>query len=122
LVHRSGGDLVSAMFPITSTERAGWQRRAAAELVVILDAHRDLPVIAWTVASAGSTLTGRVEAAGSAERVRAVFHDWRSALVLAEHSETIVWSGTCYLRAVAWRDRVRVALTATVYDDAGEQV
>ena len=113
---------MSELFPITHGVRAGWQRRAAAELAVILDVHRDLPVIAWTVEPAGSTLTGRVDAGGSTEQVRAVFHDWRSALVLAEHSETIVGSGTCYLRAVAWRDRFRVALTAMVYDDAGEQV
>ena len=110
---------MSALFPITHTERAGWQRRAAAELAAILDAHRDLPVIAWTVESAGSTLTGRVEAMGSAERVRAVFHDWRSALVLTEHSETIIWSGTYYLRAVGWRARVRLALSATVFDADG---
>jgi hypothetical protein len=105
---------VSAMFPITQGEQSGWQRRAAAELAVILDAHRDLPVIAWTVGPAGSTLAGRVDALDSEEQVRAVFHCWRSALVMAEHSETVVWSGTCYLRAMGWRARVRLALTASI--------
>ena len=105
---------MSVMFPITQEEQASWQRRAAAELVVILEAHRDLPVIAWTVGPAGSTLAGRVDALESKEQVRAVFHCWRSALALAEHSETMVWSGTCYLRAVGCRARVRLALTATI--------
>jgi hypothetical protein len=108
---------VSAMFPITQAEQSLWQRRAAAELAAVLDAHRDLPVIGWTVGPAGSTLVGRVDSLGSAEQVRALFHCWRSALVLAEHSETVCGSQTTYLRAVAWRARVRLALTATVVDD-----
>lgn len=107
---------MNPMFPVTAAEQAGWQRRAAAELVIMLDVHRDLPVITWTIGSAGTTLSGRVNGPGG-EQVAAVFHRWRSALDLAEHSQTSCGSGACYLRAVAWRDRVRVALTATVYDD-----
>jgi hypothetical protein len=48
------------MLPITHGERAAWQRRAAVTLVEILDAHKDLPVIVWAVANAGSTLVGRI--------------------------------------------------------------
>jgi hypothetical protein len=114
---------VSAVFPITQGEQADWQRRDAAVLAAILDTHRDLPVIAWTVGAAGAMLSGRVTGPGPAAAVRAVFHDWRSALGLAEHSETVGEAGTCYLRAVGRRDRVRLALTATVFDDDGtEQV
>jgi hypothetical protein len=105
------------MFPITHGEQAGQQRRAAAALAAILDAHRDLPVIAWTVGPAGAMLSGRVAGPGPAATVRAVFHDWRSVLALAEHTETTCGPGTCYLRAAAWRDRVQLALTATVFDD-----
>jgi hypothetical protein len=110
---------VSALFPITQGERSWWQRRAAAELVAILDAHRDLTPVAWTLGRDGSTLVGRVDVTGPPEHVRAVFHDWRSVLTPAEaqYSETVCGSGACYLRVVAWRDRVRVAVTATIYDD-----
>ncbi|HEX9164769.1 MAG TPA: hypothetical protein VF862_02590 [Gemmatimonadales bacterium] len=108
---------MSVLFPITQAERAGWQRRAAAVLAAILDTHRDLPVIVWTVGPAGSMLSGRVAGPGSEAEMRAVFHDWRSALCLAEHSETVGGSGICYLRAVGRRERVRLALTATVFDD-----
>jgi hypothetical protein len=114
---------VSAMFPIVQAEQAGWQRRDAVVLAAILDTHRDLPVIAWTVGPAGAMLSGRVPGRGPAAAVRAVFHDWRLALCLAEHSETVGGSGICYLRAVGRRDRVRLSLTATVFDDDGvEQV
>lgn len=108
---------MSAMFPIVQGEQAGWQRRAAAVLAAVLDTHRDLPAIAWTVGPAGSVLSGRVACPGPAAMVRAVFHDWRSALCLAEHNETVGGSGTCYLRAAARRDQVQLALTATVFDD-----
>lgn len=108
---------MSAMFPITQAEQAGWQRRDTAVLAAILDTHRDLPVIAWTVWPAGAMLSGRVVGPGPAATLRAVFHDWRSALCLAEHSETVGGSGICYLRAVGRRERVRIALTATVLDD-----
>jgi hypothetical protein len=105
------------MFPITQAEQAGWQRRDTAVLAAILDTHRDLPVIVWTVWPAGAMLSGRIAGPGSAAEVRALFHDWRSALCLAEHSETVGGSGICYLRAVGRRDRVRLSLTATVFDD-----
>ena len=108
---------MSTMFPITQGEQASWQRRAAAVLAALLDTHRDLPAIAWTVGPAGAMLSGRVAGLGPAATVRAVFHDWRSALCLVEHSETVGGPGTCHLWAAASRDRVQLALTATVFDD-----
>ncbi len=50
----------------TPAQRTG-ERRAAAELVAILTAHPDLPVIAWTVGPAGATLTGQVNGLAPAE-------------------------------------------------------
>jgi hypothetical protein len=105
------------LFDITPGERAGWQRRAARELTAILDAHRDLPVIAWTVAPAGATLVGHVNGLDSAGKVREVFDIWRVALALPEHTETTSGLGAVYLRAVVERNQVRVGVTATVWDE-----
>jgi hypothetical protein len=105
------------LFDITPAERAGWQRRAVRELTAILDAHRNLPVIAWTVAHAGATLVGHVNGPDSAGRIREVFDVWRVALALPEHTETTSGSGAVHLRALANRNQVRVGVTATVCDD-----
>ena len=105
---------------ITHGQRAGWQRRAAAELAAILAAHRNLPVIAWTLGLAGATLVGHVNSLAPAEQVRGVFNAWRAALRLTEHSQTTSGGGTVYLRAVAHRNRVRLALTAAVFEDEGD--
>jgi len=64
------------LFEITHGERAGWQRWAAAELASILQAHQDLPVIAWTVGPAGSVLIGQVNGLAPAAQVREVFTAW----------------------------------------------
>jgi hypothetical protein len=71
-------------FAVTNGQRAGWQRRAAAELVRILDINRGLPLIAWSIASAGACLVGRVGADGAP---RQVFDLWRAALTLDGHTE-----------------------------------
>ncbi len=105
---------------ITRFERAGWQRRAAAELAAVLDTHRDLPVIAWTVGSAGATLTGHVDGLAPATEVRQAFDLWRAELMLTEHSEFASAGGATYLRAVSTRDRVRIGVTATVLDAEDE--
>jgi hypothetical protein len=102
---------------ITHAERAGWQRRAAAELARILDAHRDLPVIAWTVGPAGATLIGKVNPFAPEAEVRQVFDAWRVALMLDEFNHTI-GGGTIHLRSTADRNRVGVGLSATVFSDA----
>lgn len=94
-----------------------WQRRAAAELTAILAAHQELPAIAWTVASAGCTLAGQVNALAPSGQVRATFASWRAALGLdSEVREHLSSGGTVYLHAMAERRRVRVRLTATVSD------
>lgn len=40
--------------------------------------------------------------------------------MLTEYSECAFAGGTTHLRAQASRDRVRITLTATVFDDEGE--
>lgn len=107
------------LFAITHAERAGWQRRAAAELAAILHAHRDLPVIAWTVGPAGATLTGHIHGLAPAQEVRASFDAWRTALMICEHTDTRSGHGVAYLRALTRRNRVHLGLTATVFDDDG---
>jgi hypothetical protein len=105
---------------ISQGERAWWQRRAAAELAAILDAHPDLPCIAWTVGPAGSVLAGRVSGLAPAALVRQVFTAWQQALALEEHNGQPMSGGTLWLHAAAWRHQVKVRLTATVFDGEGE--
>jgi hypothetical protein len=106
------------LFEVTHADRTGWQRRAAAELAAILDAHRDLPVIAWTVGPAGATLVGHVDGLAPAITVREVFDTWRVALSLDGFGETPSGGGeTIHLHAMAYRNRVRVGLAATVFHD-----
>ena len=98
-------------------ERAAWQRRSAAELAAILDAHDGLPVITWIVGPAGSVLAGRVSGLAPAGRARAVFAAWREALALEEARERPGGGGTMFLQASACRGGVRVRLTATVFEE-----
>ncbi len=99
---------------VTQADRAAWQRAAAAELAAILDAHPEVPVIAWTVGPVGGNLSGKVLAPPS--QARDLFTAWRQALRLGEVTETVSGNGTTvYLRARAWRDGVPVVLTATVF-------
>jgi hypothetical protein len=108
-------------FEIIHAERAGWQRRAARELAAILDTHRDLPIITWTVGPADATLTGQINGLAPAEQVRARFDAWRTALMLGEHTKTPPGRGVTYLRVVTQRNRVNVGLTATVFDHQGDE-
>jgi hypothetical protein len=102
------------LFEITPAERAGWQQRAARELVAILDAHPDLPVIAWTVASAGSILVGHVSGTVSADQLRRTFDTWRQRLLLTPPEEVRFRDGSLVVKATSHRNRVRVTVTATL--------
>lgn len=106
---------------ITQPDRSGWQQRAAGELVPILDAHGDLPVIAWTVGPAGSTLVGQIHGLARAGRARDLFDAWRTALPFTEHHETVGEDGTTFLRASVTRNLVLLVLTATVFNDVEAQ-
>lgn len=102
---------------IGQAERAAWQRRAAAELAAILDAHGDLPLISWTVGPAGSVLAGRISGLAPAAQVREVFTAWRKGLALGEEREDQMSGGTAWLHATARRHGVTIRLAATVVDD-----
>ena len=52
--------MVTGAAEIAQADRARRQRQAAGELARILDAHPELPAIAWTVGPAGCVLTGQV--------------------------------------------------------------
>ena len=102
---------------IRQGERVLWQRRAAAELAAILEAHAGLPVITWTVGPAGSVLVGRVSGLAPAAQVRGVFAAWRQGLALEEERGHQMSGGMMWLHAAARRNGVTVRLTATVFDD-----
>lgn len=104
------------MFDVTHAQRAAWLRRAAAELARILDEHRGLPLITWTVGAAGSVLVGQVGTLRPPE-ARAGLDAWRVALALAEHHEHAADAVT-YLSAKGDRNSVRVVLLADLLDDA----
>jgi hypothetical protein len=101
---------------VTRADRNRWQRDAVLELAAVLDAHGDLPVIAWTIGPAGGSLSGRVGAPVPAIGVRAAFAAWRHALALDDVAEIASTGGaSVYLRARAWRGGVRITVTATVF-------
>lgn len=102
---------------ITWVDRSFWQRQAAARLAAILDAHPDLPAIAWTLAPAGSVLTGQVSGLAPAAQVRGVFAAWRLALELEDYRELPMSGETTRLHAAARRGEVTVQLTATIFDE-----
>jgi hypothetical protein len=101
---------------IAHAERNGWQRRAAAALVRLLDEHRELPVIAWTVGPAGSVLVGRVNGLQPTATARAVFDAWTNALTPSEVREHAHLALT-YLSAQARRDSVTIVLQADLILD-----
>jgi hypothetical protein len=105
---------------VSQGEQALWQRRAAAELAAILDAHPDLPVITWTAGPAGSVLAGQVSGLAPAARVREAFGAWRLALELEDGPGQRMSAGTTWLHAAARRHLVKVRLTATVFEDEDE--
>jgi hypothetical protein len=102
---------------ITDDDRSGWQRRAARELVRVLDAHPDLPTIAWTVGPAGSVLVGHVDGLAPYARALSCFYSWRLALGLRELAPGASDGSVTYLSASGTRNRVKVQLVATVLDD-----
>ena len=100
---------------ISQGDRSRWQQQAAGELAVILAAHPDVPVIAWTVTASGGALSGQVLAPAAVRR--GLFAEWRLALGLDEVTETPSAGGIAvYLHARGVRGGVAVSVTATVFD------
>ena len=105
---------------VTQADRAAWQREAAAGLAAILDAHAEVPVIAWTVGPFGGNLSGKVLAPPS--QARDLFTAWQQALRLDDVTETVSENGAAvHLRARAWCNGVLVVLTAAVFTPAPDE-
>jgi hypothetical protein len=99
---------------VTQADRWGRQYQAAFELSRILLAHRELPVIAWTVSPSGCVLAGKITGSGP-RQVRAVFASWQAALALDTDAERDAGNGAAHLSAAAYHGGVCVRLVATVY-------
>lgn len=107
---------MTGVFAFARADQARWQCQAAAELGRILDAHPELPPIAWTVGPAGCVLAGRVNGLAPAGQVRATFGAWRAALGLEQYREQPGGAGMVFLHAAARRGGVKVRISATVFD------
>ena len=101
---------------ITQADQARWQRQAAGELARILDAHPELPAIAWTVGPAGCVLAGRVGGLAPPGR-SGTCSAWQAALRLGDYREQASGGASVFLHAAARRHGVKVRLIATVFDD-----
>jgi hypothetical protein len=116
MVHRPRGPAVTGPGKITQADRVRWQQEAARELAAVLDAHGNLPVIAWTIGPAGGGLSGRISGLAPGASVRAAFTAWQQALALDDVLESASGSGAvAWLRARAWRGGVRISVTATIF-------
>lgn len=63
-------------------DQSRWQRRATGALAYILDRHRELTPLRWTLAPHGCGLTGEITAP-DAYTIERVFAEWAAALDLA---------------------------------------
>ena len=101
---------------ISQADRSRWQQRAAAELAVILAAHPDLPVIAWTVTASGGALSGQVLAPAAGRRgLFGAMAAWRWGWTRSPRSRPRA-GRPVYLHARGIRGGVTVSVAATVFD------
>jgi len=109
---------------VTTAEQLAWQLQAARVLTHLLDrAYReDLPVLAWSVGSAGVSLVGRSVAYPQPAR-RDAIAAWATALGI-ETSERRGSASAVIMASAQHLDTprgwARVALTAEIYDETGE--
>jgi hypothetical protein len=93
------------------------RRRAARVLVLVLDEHRELPVVTWTVTP--DVLRAHVDVCDlDAGRDRRVFTVWADALPASEGRDpapVLDGAGVTRLRAVRRVHGVPVVLTAAVH-------
>jgi hypothetical protein len=100
---------------VSQADRWGWQRKAVRALADILDAHPDLPPIAWTIGPTGS-LAGQVNGLAPAEEVRATFTAWQRALCLENVREVPIRdTGITSLSGKAYHGTIHVAILARVF-------
>ena len=100
---------------ITHSEQAAWQRRATQLLGRLLTTFPNLPVIAWTVGPASSTLVGRCALPDDPGSRRTAFATW-CAVLGAKPSPDHTSGGVTHLRAFGDVDGVHVTLAAEIFD------
>ena len=102
---------------LTDAARGRLLRQAAVVLVRVLDEHRDLPVLTWTVTP--DVLQAHADVCDfDRGRDRRVFTVWAAALPASEGCDTapvLDDAGVTRLRAVRRVYGVPVVLTAAVY-------
>jgi hypothetical protein len=108
---------VNGLSELGPVQQASAQRRTAATLAVILDEHRGLPLIVWTVGTTGASLVGHVNAIRPAAAARAAFDAWCAALAVTERVYTASSLGGVQLWASVDAGRVRVSITAAMFGD-----
>lgn len=77
------------------SEQHLWQRRASRALVDLLEQHKDLPVLSWSVSHVGCRLLGHVTE-HDRKTGRAQFEAWRDAFGGTVEEDT--FNGRVYLR------------------------
>ncbi len=98
-------------------QQASAQRRAAARLAGILDEHRGLPLVVWTVGMTGASLVGHVNAIRPAAAARAAFDAWCAALAVTDRVQAACSLGGAQLWASVDVGGVRVSITAAMFGD-----
>jgi hypothetical protein len=101
------------MSDVSAADRARWLRRSAHALLSVLDAHPNLPAIAWTVTPVG--ISARVHVVTNAQSTLNDFTAWTTALGLRQrrhHSPTD--PERRYLHARGAIDGTRITLTAVI--------
>jgi hypothetical protein len=102
---------------VDAAARGRLLRRAARVLVLVLDQHRELPVLTWTVTA--DFLRGHADVCDlDSGRDRQVFMVWAEALPAGEGGDpapVLDESGVTRLRAVRRVSGVPVVLTAAVH-------
>jgi hypothetical protein len=96
----------------TPADRARWQRQSAHTLPTILDTHRHLPVLVWTVTAAG--ISARVLVTDAMHSALDQFTAWTTALGLNPRRHDTPDRNRTYLHARGDIDRTRITITAII--------
>lgn len=96
----------------THADSARWQRQSAHTLATILDTHRHLPVLVWTVTAAG--ISARVLVVDSAHAALDQFTAWTTALGLDPRRYDTPNRDRSYLHARGHICGTRVTITAVI--------
>jgi hypothetical protein len=96
----------------TPADRARWQRQSAHTLARVLDAHRHLPVLVWTVTAAG--ISARVLVVEAMHSALDQFTAWTTALGLNPRRHDTPDLNRTYLHARGEIAGTRITITAII--------